>query len=116
MKSTVLALFILLASVVSLAQEPKRIALTPKSTVPLALLAENMDKKCSGVVLTRDASKADFLLEADVLQTMYKGTTNSKTEYTLFNSSGDLLFHTSTRYYKNAMKDVCNYIGVGKKK
>jgi hypothetical protein len=67
-----------------------------------------MDKKCSGVILTLDVSNADYLLEA---------TDNAKglPSFTLYSSNGDTLYHTNTRYCKNAMKDVCNLIKEGKK-
>jgi hypothetical protein len=96
---------------------PKRIALTPRSTVPIALLAKGVDDKCFNVVLTSDASKADYPLEAATIQgfSVYKGTGGSsvRTEFTLFSQNGDVLFHTSTRFYENAMKDICTSIGLG---
>jgi hypothetical protein len=96
---------------------PKRIALTPRSTVPIALLAKGVDEKCFNVVLTSDASKADYLLEAATIErlSVYKGTGGSsvRTEFTLFSQNGDVLFHTSTRFYENGMKDICTSIGLG---
>src|SRR5712672_3544928 len=90
------------ASAVSAQHAPTRIALI-RSTIDSGSLAKLMDKKCSGVILTIDTSKADYLLEA---------TDNNRglPSFTLFSSNGDVLFHTSTRYYKNAMKDVCAFI------
>jgi hypothetical protein len=107
--------FLLLASSV-FAQSPKRIALTAKSTVPIAVLAEGMDKNCAGVILTLDQSKADYLLEATTTERFADGSSIIRAQFTLFTLSGDVLFHTTTRKYKNAMKDVCNAIGSGKKK
>jgi hypothetical protein len=98
------------------AQVPKHIALTPKSTVPIAVLADGMDKTCVGVVLTLDQSKADYLLEATTTEKFNDGNSIIRAQFTLFATNGDVLFHTTTRKYKNAMKDVCNAIGSGKKK
>lgn len=98
------------------AQGSKRIALTARSTVPIAVLAEGMDKNCSGVVLTADTSKADYLLEATSTERFVDGDSVIRAQFTLFSANGDVLFHTTTRRYANAMKDVCNAIGLGKKK
>jgi hypothetical protein len=89
---------------------PKRIALTPRSTVPMSVVAHGIDKKCSGVVLTTDASNADYLLEASETVDMRNGTDYGRIEYALLSLSGDVVFHTSTRRYDNAMKDVCKFM------
>jgi hypothetical protein len=39
-----------------------------------------------------------------------------RAQFTLFAPNGDVLFHTTTREYKNAIKDVCNSIGREKRK
>jgi hypothetical protein len=106
----------LLASSALAQTPPKRIALTAKSTVPMAVLADGMDKNCSGVVLTLDNSKADYMLEATTTEKVHNGNSIVFAQFTLFSPSGDVLFHTTTHQYKNAMKDVCNAIGSGKKK
>jgi len=90
---------------------PVRIALSPRSTVPMAVVAHGTDKKCSGIVLTTDSSKADYILEASETVDMRNGTDYGRIEYTLLAPSGDVLFHTSTRRYDNAMKDVCKFLG-----
>lgn len=110
------AVFLLLASSLLAQPPPKRIALTAKSTVPIAVLADGMDKNCSGVVLTLDNAKADYLLEATTTEKFNNGNSIIHAQFTLFSLNGDVLFHTTTRKYKNAMKDVCNAIGSGKKK
>ncbi|MGD0458889.1 MAG: hypothetical protein ABSC21_14235 [Terriglobia bacterium] len=92
---------------------PKRIALTPRSTVPIALLATGVDEKCFNVAPTIDASKADYLLEATTTERIVNGNSHVRTEFTLFSQNGDVLFHTSTRFYENAMKDICTSIGLG---
>jgi hypothetical protein len=110
------AVFLLLASSVLAQTPPKRIALTPKSTVPIAVLADGMDKNCSGVVLTLDNSKADYLLEATTTEKFNDGNSIIHAQFTLFSLNGDVLFHTTTHRYQTAMKDVCKAIGSGKKK
>ena len=73
-----------------------------------------MDKNCSGVVLTLDNAKADYLLEATTTEKFNNGNSIIHAQFTLFSLNGDVLFHTTTRKYKNAMKDVCNAIGSGR--
>lgn len=116
LKFALLAIGFLLMASSAQAQTPKRIALTPKSTVPIAVLADGMDKNCSGVVLTLDNTKADYLLEATTTEKFSDGNSIVHAQFTLFSLNGDVLFHTTTRKYKNAMKDVCNAIGSSKKK
>ena len=107
-----LLFIVLLCSVSTSGQNlPVRIALSPRSTVPMSVVARGMDKKCSGIILTTDASKADYLLEASETVDMRNGTDYGRIEYALLSPSGDVLFHTSTRRYDNAMKDVCKFIG-----
>ena len=69
-------LFIVLLCSVSISGQnlPVRIALSPRSTVPMSVVARGMDKKCSGIILTTDASKADYLLEASETVDMRNGT------------------------------------------
>jgi hypothetical protein len=109
-----MAAFVTLLALPAVMAQSKRIALTEKSTLPTAVLASGMDKKCSGVTLTTDVSKADYLLEAASTERLDDGTTATRAQFTLFSPSGDVLFHTTTRLYKNAMKDVCKFIGNAK--
>lgn len=94
---------------------PVKIALLPSSFVPFSKLAVGLEKKeCSGVVLTLDKAKADYLLEATTSDP-FPTDAYEHAEFTLFSTSGEILFHTSTRLYKNAMKDVCVFITKGKR-
>jgi hypothetical protein len=104
---TAMAALTLLLVTGAKAQTPKRVALTARSTVPASIIMEDMAKTCHNVVLTLDTSKADFFLEA--------AETESRAEFTLFNRDGDALYHTETRKYKSAVKDVCSFIETGKK-
>jgi hypothetical protein len=95
---------------------PKHLALTARSDVPMAVVADSMDKKCSmSVRLTTNEEKADYLLQAETLEKLHKGSSKSKAEFTLISKDGDVLYHTQTKNPKNAMKDVCQAIGMRKK-
>lgn len=111
MKHIILAVAILAAGT-AYGQEAKviRIAPTPSSSVSVAELADSAQKKCVGVSITVNGDKADYLLEA-----AYKARgTRGLREYTLLSTDGDVLFHTQTYGYDNAMKDVCKYLGRAK--
>lgn len=116
MKKIIMAILIMLGSLVNAQSAPKRIALTPASTVPLAIIASDLGKQCSNVVLTMDISKADYLLDARTLEGAARadGAQWERWEYTLIASNGDILFHTETTRSKNAIKDVCKFIGAKK--
>ncbi len=108
---------LLLCSIVQAEDAPKHIALAPRSTIHRQTLIDWMDKakKCSDVILETDESKADYLLEVIVMGDAIFSE-NTTTEYRLMSPKGDVLFQTSIRHYKSAMKDVCNYIESGQKK
>jgi hypothetical protein len=92
-------------------QDVKRIALTPTSSVPSATIFTEIGKHCSGLVLTMDASKADYLLEA-----VGNDPRNHRHnfELTLFESNGDVLTQSRTALLGNAIKDICRTIGRAK--
>ena len=86
-------------------------ALSPDSNVSPADVQKGLNKSCPEVVLTMDSGKADFILSANVDSRVIDGTVyEGRSGYALFNSSGDLVFSTKTRYSKNAIKDVCRFI------
>ena len=113
--------FILLASVATPAQgKPVNIYLTPASTnsatsvVPLGQVAQAFERKeCSGITLTRDNAKADYVL--DIGANGLGSSPHWRYVATLLSPSGDILFHTQTTRFQSAAKDVCNYIRLGKK-
>jgi hypothetical protein len=107
------ALFVALLTVPAANAQSKRIALTERSDVPLSIVASGMDKKCSNITLTMDTTKADYLLEA-LARGIHPNGRQYGAEYTLLSPSGDVLFHTTTSDPKNAMKDVCKFIGNAK--
>lgn len=49
------------------------------------------------------------------VQFICKGWCKSKAEFVLLTKDGDILYHTQTNHAKNAMKDVCQAIGMRKK-
>lgn len=104
------ALFLL--CVIATAQHPStRIALSADSDVSMADIQRGFDKSCPGVSLTLNRDKADFVLSAVMNPRLIDGTEyRGKSGYALFNSNGDLVFTTRTRYQKNAIKDVCQFI------
>jgi hypothetical protein len=112
---------ILLASVAVSAQDkPVKVFLTPDSTnsatsvVPLGQVAQAFERKeCSGITLTRDNSKADYVL--DIGANGLLSSPHWRYVATLLSPSGDILFHTQTTRFESSMKDVCNYIRIGKK-
>jgi hypothetical protein len=66
-----------------------------------------MEKKCSGVVLTLDATTANYILEAQQSDVSWEMTVYAT-------PSGDVVFHTATRKLGNAVKDVCKALKVSK--
>jgi hypothetical protein len=118
------AVVLLIACAICAAQpNQKTIALTPSSTASSGEVLEQLKKKpCSGVLLTGNASAADYMLEVGNKKTglsLCSGSANCpKTEYsaTLFSLSGDVLFQTKSHVYSvvtlsSAMRDVCKAIG-----
>ena len=103
MRVTKLLFMLLLFTVCLKGQNQTRIALSPRSTLPISLVAQGLDRKCSGMLFTSDISKADYVLEAS--------DTDIRYEFTLQSPSGDVLFHTSTKKPDNAMQEVCKFIG-----
>ena len=116
-------LIVVCVSLCGAQQSQKRIALTPDSTASSGdVLAELRKKPCARVVLTGNASNADYVLEVGNKKTglsLCSGSANCpKTEYTatLFSLNGDVLFQTKSHVYSvvtlpSAMRDVCKAIG-----
>jgi hypothetical protein len=113
--AALLMLLVTFASLEFAQEKPIRIALTTSTTpasipaIPTADISKDMAKICPNVILTQDASKADYGLEAvggdrtnPHGQRLYK--------FTLFSHSGDVVFTTETRERRNAVKNVCAFI------
>lgn len=104
-----LLLVVVLSASAAVAQDaPIRVALTDSSTVPIADVAPEMQKRCN-VVITRDASKADYMLEAGTNKKEIDDDSYPRMKFTLFQHD-DVVYSTSTRKVSNAAKDVCDYI------
>jgi hypothetical protein len=74
-------------------------------------LLNEINKKCSGVFLTDDPTKADYRLEAVRASCCTKKGESKGFKFALFNKSGDAIFSTQTKELKNAVKDMCKAIG-----
>jgi hypothetical protein len=97
----------------SFAQEQvTRIALV-NSNIPSGAIFKEMRDHCQGVVLTIDPAKASFQLEAQINKESERG--NDKSWLTLFNSNGEAVFATDAHGTGNAVKDVCEFLKLGKK-
>lgn len=84
----------------------ERITLTPRSNVSTSEVGKELDRHCSNVVITDDAQKADFTLEA---WDTGAGAGRKPYKFTLF-KNGERVFSTETRGLAGAMKDVCAFI------
>lgn len=92
-------------SVVLLAQTSvtKYVVLASKSNIDAAIVSEGFSKYCPNVVVTADASKADYVLEVLKLQGLW--------HFALLNKDGDLLMATHfTRSLNGHFKSACKYI------
>jgi hypothetical protein len=111
MKTYSTLIFLILTASLMFGQDIKRISLTPHSNVPSASIVHGIQKKCTGLVLTLDVSKADYLLEAVANDPR---TSRHNFELTLFTTSGDVLYQTGTLFMDNAIRDVCNSLKLAK--
>jgi hypothetical protein len=92
-------------SVVLLAQTSvtKYVALAPKSNIETSTVSEGFAKYCPNVVVTENASKADYVLEAWKSQGLW--------HFALLNKDGDLLMATHFSHSLNDhFKSVCKNI------
>ena len=104
---------ILMLSASAGAQNDKtRIALV-NSNIPSGAIFKGIQENCRDVILTNDVSRASYTLEAQINKE--SENRNEKSWLTLFDKSGDALFTTDTHGTGNAVKDVCNYLKLGKR-
>jgi hypothetical protein len=81
----------------------KYVVLAPKSNVDTAAVSEGFARYCPNVVVTENASKADYSLEALKSQDLW--------HLALLNKDGDLLLATHfTHSLNDHFKSVCKYI------
>ena len=116
MKTMMLVILALSSFAVAQVQKyaPKKIALTPNSTFTSREVLETLNwlpnrKYCANVVLTNNASKADYMVEIG-------SRVNIGISATLFSLSGYVLFQTRPRVYNTsislyqAVRDVCTAV------
>jgi hypothetical protein len=104
---------ILSVSAMSYAEDHATKIVLINSSVPSGAIFKGITDHCQNVILTIDASKANFELEAQVSKE--SGTSNERSWLTLFNKDGDAVFVTDTRGTGNAVKDVCEFLKLGKR-
>jgi hypothetical protein len=100
-------------SAVSYAQDHVTRIVLINSSVPSGAILKGIKEHCQNVVLTIDASKANFELEAQISKESDKS--NERSWLTLFNKDGDAVFVTDTHGTGNAVKDVCEFLKAGKR-
>src|SRR6202050_2869218 len=98
----------------------KRVMLSPKSNLDTASVSEGFAKYCPNVVVTENAEKADYVLEAANKTTYSDGDSSSHWHFTLMNKDGDVLMTTHPeKHFKDNVKgqpfkhhfvSVCQYI------
>jgi hypothetical protein len=93
---------------ISWGQQPSRvrITLTGRSNVSTSEVGKELDKHCPNVVITDDALRADYTLEA---WDTGAGPGRKPYKFTLF-KQGDRIYSTETRGIAGAVKDVCGYV------
>lgn len=99
-------ILILLMSTFVVAQDKIRIALTPRSNISASEVGKGFDRHCPNVLLTDDAQKANFTLEA---WDTGAGAGRKPYKFTVF-KDGDRVYSTETRGVAGAVKDVCSYV------
>jgi len=101
-----LALLLGLCTIGTAQSKQTRISLTPRSNVSTAGVGKELDRYCPIVIITDDAPKADYQLEA---WDTGAGPGRKPYKFTLFRN-GDRVFSTETRGLASAVKDVCGFI------
>ena len=109
---TFYCLLLLLGASVYAQDNVTRITLI-NSNIPSGAVLKGINENCQNLVLTLDASKASYTLEAQI----NKGSENrnERSWLTLFDKNGDAVFTTDTVGTENAVKDVCRFLKLGKR-
>lgn len=119
MKTVVIVLLVVSASIPIIVRgqvsATKYVILSSKSNLDTASVAEGFAKSCPNVVVTENASKADYVLEASSKTTFSDGDSSSHWHFTLLSKDGDVLMTTHpevhfTHRYKHHFDAVCKYI------
>jgi len=105
--------FLLLVCTSAVGQDDvTRIALV-NSNIPSGAILKGINENCQKVVLTNNASKASYALEAQINRE--SENRNERSWLTLFEKNGDAVFTTNTYGTGNAVRDVCNFLKLGKR-
>jgi hypothetical protein len=108
MKKVVLIAALFLPIAAETQKPPIRVALSSTSTVASSDLRRGFQKNCPDVILNRDASRADYALEAiDRTTNPVTATEVSRYRFTLFNRAGNAIYSTSPHNFSNAINNVC---------
>ena len=106
-----------LLSTVLVAQNQKRIFLSPKSNITTAEIAEGFSKNCPNVVITQNEEKTDYVLEAAETMSADEGTTDRHWHFTLMNKDGGVLLTTHPKMqfmfmptFKHHFQSVCRFV------
>ncbi|MFZ0301764.1 MAG: hypothetical protein WAL75_03725 [Terracidiphilus sp.] len=108
---TFYCLLLLMSASVCAQDNITRFALV-NSNIPSGAILKGINENCRDVVLTIDVSRASYTLEAQINKE--SENRNERTWLTLFDKNGDALFSTNTVGTENAVKDVCNFLKLGK--
>ena len=106
-----LRLCLLLTTCVFAQDNVTRIVLI-NSNIPSGAILKGFREHCQSVVLTIDSSKAAYELEAQINKE--SESRNEHSWLTLFDKNGDAIFVTDTHGTGNAVKDVCEFLKMGK--
>jgi hypothetical protein len=104
-------LLLLMSASICAQDNATRIALV-NSNIPSGAVLKGINENCRNVILTFDASRASYTLEAQISKE--SENRNERSWLTLFGKNGDALFTTDTVGTGNAVKDVCNFLKLGK--
>jgi|tagenome__1003787_1003787.scaffolds.fasta_scaffold18590509_1 hypothetical protein len=108
----VLRAAVIFVSVVTVAQTSatKYVVLSPKSNIDMAIISQGFAKSCPNVVITENAPKADYILEAK-RTTDSQGDSHILWHFALLNKDGNLLMATHfTQNFEPHFGSVCKYI------
>lgn len=103
---------LVLIAIMCTAQENVTRVVLVNSNIPSGAIYREVNDRCHGLIVTSNASKADFALEAQV--STEQANRNEHTWLTLFNKYGDVVFATETRGTGNGVKDVCEFLKLRK--
>ena len=81
---------------------PLKIVLARNSTVPMVNIMKDLSERCTGISLTTNPERSDYML--------YAGGWSGQYAFMVIGKGGDTLYATRTVMLSNAVKDVCKYL------